>query len=251
MNKSVFFLLITLLSYACQPISYHKKITTDKASLAIDKDLPEKKEIVQLLKPYKNVLDSSMNAVIGIAAVEMPRIINQEHETLLGNFAADLYMNYLTQKMNVSSDMSVVTVGGLRTTVPAGEVTLSTLYELMPFDNEMVRIEIKGEKVKELFNYAYHRKITAIANTKLVFDSTGVLQSALIGGIPFDENKNYTLITSDYLADGGDDMVFLKNPLSYQPLHIKARDMLINYVKSLTNEGKSIHPKIEGRIEIR
>jgi hypothetical protein len=69
-----------------------------------------------------------------------------------------------------------------------------------------------------------------------------------IQGLPFDETKNYLVITSDYLANGGDDMNFFLKPISYYPLGIKVRDAIIDYLKEQTLEGNSVTTQLDKRI---
>jgi hypothetical protein len=56
------------------------------------------------------------------------------------------------------------------------------------------------------------------------------------------------VITSDYLAYGGDKMRFFTNPENYQLLGIKLRDLLVEGMISLNREGKTLQPKKDRRL---
>jgi 2',3'-cyclic-nucleotide 2'-phosphodiesterase (5'-nucleotidase family) len=75
------------------------------------------------------------------------------------------------------------------------------------------------------------------------------VQTILIQGVALDDEKEYTIATSDYIANGGDDCDFLKS-IAPQNNNVLLRDMLIDYVKMLTKENKKIEQVLSGRIVI-
>ena len=77
------------------------------------------------------------------------------------------------------------------------------------------------------------------------------LVSATVKGKPVDQNKTYTIITLDYLADGNDGMeAFAKATEVVEP-GITLRDMMMNYVKEQTAAGKTVSSVLDGRITIQ
>jgi 2',3'-cyclic-nucleotide 2'-phosphodiesterase (5'-nucleotidase family) len=137
--------------------------------------------------------------------------------------------------------------GGLRSSLPKGAITMRNIYELMPFENELVVVEIKGAKVRDLLNYLA---------TKDGMPETGIRMSikdnkainASIQGVSFDESKSYLIITSDYLAQGGDEMNFFLDPIAYYPLGVKVRDAIIDYLKEQTQKGNTVSAQLDKRI---
>ena len=74
------------------------------------------------------------------------------------------------------------------------------------------------------------------------------IKEVLINGKPFDENKTYRVATSDYLANGGDQLSFLAQIAERENTGLKIRDILITYIKALNSSGKKITAQKEGRI---
>ena len=87
--------------------------------------------------------------------------------------------------------------------------------------------------MKQLFKY-FEEKMKAhpISGVRLVF-SNNKLKEINIAGKPFDENKTYYVLTSDYLQHGGDHMDFFKDPVKLIPLDYKVRDALLDYMRKI------------------
>jgi len=102
------------------------------------------------LQPIKQKVGARMNVVIGKAAVTMK---GHAPESLLSNFSADVYRETASKYLGEEVDMAVVNLGGLRTVVPAGNITIGKVFELMPFENELVIVWLKGDKLNGLLQY--------------------------------------------------------------------------------------------------
>ena len=59
---------------------------------------------------------------------------------------------------------------------------------------------------------------------------------------PFSINEDYYVVTSDYLANGGDNCSFFGNPILYETTGVKLRDAIINYCEDLTKNNRHIYP---------
>jgi 2',3'-cyclic-nucleotide 2'-phosphodiesterase (5'-nucleotidase family) len=138
--------------------------------------------------------------------------------------------------------------GGLRTSLPAGAISKGKIFELMPFENMLVVLTISGAQMKNLLAYIGKSKGVPVSGMQMKIDSEGGVKQVMIGGLPFDENKNYRVATSDYLAGGGDKMGFFKNPVSNELLSRKLRDALIEEMVMLQQQGKKLEPVLDKRI---
>ena len=139
------------------------------------------------------------------------------------------------------------TKGGIRVDVPKGAIKLSNIFELMPFENELVAFTLKGTDVQELINFVAASNGQPIAGIRLkIADKKPV--DIFIKGKPFDPQKTYRVLTSDYIAGGGDNALGFKNPVEKKVLGLKVRDALINYVKEIQAAGKTLNPQLDGRI---
>ena len=124
---------------------------------------------------------------------------------------------------------------------------MSNLFELMPFENELIAFTLKGADVQQLLNFIAATNGQPVAGLHLkIVDKKPV--DVFIKGKPFDPRQTYRVLTSDYIAGGGDNALGFKDPVDKKVLGLKVRDALINYVKEKQAAGESINPKSNGRI---
>jgi 2',3'-cyclic-nucleotide 2'-phosphodiesterase (5'-nucleotidase family) len=138
--------------------------------------------------------------------------------------------------------------GGLRIPVIyKGAITVRTIYELMPFENQLLLLKIKGSKFKELTQMIAASGGVPVSGINLVIQDKEI-QTLLVQGKPFDEQKDYWVLTSDYLANGGDKYDALKNPIERVDLNKLIRDALIEMLDKMDTDGAHLIPIIDGRI---
>jgi 2',3'-cyclic-nucleotide 2'-phosphodiesterase (5'-nucleotidase family) len=198
--------------------------------------------------PYKQQLDLEMKQVIAYSDSALTR---DGFETSLGNFvlmAANHYIN--TNKKELSGNYVVfVNRGGLRNNLPMGEITKGNIFELMPFDNEIVILTLSGQKLRE--SIAVMLKENKLVSYNLSMDvKDKQAENILVNHTPLDTNKTYKVITTDYLAMGGDNCSFFGKPLVYEETKVRLRDAIITYCESLTKNNKHIKPEKFGAVRI-
>ena len=177
--------------------------------------------IIAMIAPYKIKIDSVMNDVLCISEVEMTK---GRPESLLGNFVCDLC---LQQYANLV-DICVMNNGGLRSILPKGEITRGDIYKLMPFENELVILELDETSFVGLVDYLISRGGEPFSGMKIEKNFTGHLSADYPSAINFNRGDKIRVLTSDYLANGGDKMWFFKDKEQIK-VGIKLRDAIINY----------------------
>ena len=222
----------------------------------MDVSIKNNRQTDSLIQPYQENLAKEMNEVLVIAAEEFP-IEKGKAQTKLGNLVADLShlagINLYNTKNSQNIFMCLLNIGGLRTSLPKGEITRGKIFELMPFENELVVVTISDEKLDELFNYLgkYPQPISGFFGVsygekdyKLFIDTEADFDrdSTTI------THEGYKILTTDYLANGGDDMSFFLNPIAYETVGIKLRDAIIQYCIQENTNGKQLVGKLDGRI---
>ena len=95
-------------------------------------------------------------------------------------------------------------MGGLRSSLPAGEITFETIYEITPFENTLCIIEMTGKDVRRLFEDMARVHGEGLSGAQLVISKDGKLLDAKVGGQELDDDRTYTVSTIDYLAEGND-----------------------------------------------
>ena len=195
--------------------------------------------ITSIIEPYKIGIDSVMNEVICVSEIEISK---RKGESLIGNFVTDLC---LYQYSDIS-DICIMNTGGLRSSLPKGEITRGKIYELMPFDNELVILELNEKDFNGLLNYIVARGGEPFSGMSIQTNNQNQLLSYKINNpIDFNKGDKIRVITSDYLANGGDKMWFFKDKTQTK-VGLKLRDAIINYCK----KNKIITSKIDRRLEI-
>jgi len=233
-------------------LSYSQKawVVTHASStkIAVDSTTEVKadKNYEHYLLPIKQRVDAKMNVVIGQAAVTMK---GHGPESLLSNFSADVYRQKASEYLGTKVDIAIVNMGGLRTVVPAGNITVGKVFELMPFENELVILWLKGDKLNALLQYFAGMGGEGVSGLRMDIEH-GVATNITIGGNPLDAEKLYTITTNDYLAGGNDKMVQLAEYEKRVNTGIKVRDMLLDYIKGETSKGNMIQSKLDGRIKV-
>jgi 2',3'-cyclic-nucleotide 2'-phosphodiesterase (5'-nucleotidase family) len=213
-----------------------------------------------MIAPYKDSLDRIMNEVLVVSDQAMPKE-RDKTETLLGNFTADVVLwkartlncDMAGTKGNSASpapcaDLCLLNTGGLRSSLPQGKITRGNMFELMPFDNEIVIVTLSGKKTWELLHYVGATGGQPMAGIKMGLKADKSPGTVLIQGMPLDTSKIYQVATSDYLANGGDKMDFFKKPIAITSTGIKIRDALIDFCLAENKKGNQLHPHLDERI---
>ena len=241
-------LLLALLALApgCQRAAYAPTARFAPAtSQPVGKTQAEDPAIAALITPYHDQVTAQMQEVLGTAPAPL---VKSPGESPLANFVADLQRERASQALGQPVALGVMSNGGLRAGFAAGPVTLGAVFELMPFENELVVLDAPGAVVQQLFDYAAHVKMAVSGATYAVtFD--GQPRDIRIGGQPFDANQDrlWSIALSDYLATGGDNMAFFK-PLPLRRTNVLLRTAIADHIRALTKAGQPVTAKVEGRV---
>lgn len=213
MIRSNVWIFLVLCLTACQPKSIHYLVNSP---LTITRDLEEDSLLAGIIAPYQQQLSEQMNQVIGYAGCDMYKA---RPEGRLGNFLADAGLEFGQNLFRDSLDIELISLfnhGGLRAPINKGEILLRHLYELMPFDNQFVLIKLHANRKTELVNYLRKSGGEPLAGF--------TYSDSLISG-------DFWVVTSDYLADGGDNMTFFSEPLMRVDTGVLLRAYLIERVR--------------------
>ncbi|WP_052732595.1 5'-nucleotidase C-terminal domain-containing protein [Hymenobacter terrenus] len=214
-------------------------------SQPVRKTQAEDPAIAAIIAPYHDKVTSQMTEVLGTAPVPLVKSLG---ESPLANFVADLQRERASKALSESIPLGVMTNGGLRAGFAAGPITLGSVFELMPFENELVVLDAPGSVVQQLFEYAAHIKM-AISGATYTVTFDGQPKDIRIGSQLFDANMDRTwpIAISDYLASGGDNMVFFKS-LAPRHTNILLRTAIADHIRNLTKAGQPVTAKVEGRV---
>jgi len=245
---SLYCSLFILIFTSCQTVKW-QVVDSKSVAIPINNSTENTADVnmKKFIQPFKEQLEKEMNVVIGYTDKDMKV---RAPESLMSNFSADVYLNVAQDKIQEHVDFSIVNIKGLRAPIPAGNITVSQIFELMPFENELVLLWIKGEELINLFDFFASIGGEGVAGMKMGIQN-GKAVDVLIGGKPLVKDKVYIVATNDYLSEGNDGMIQLKNSIKRLNTGVKVRDMLIDYIQNETKQGKSISSELDGRIYIK
>ncbi len=196
------------------------------------------------IKPFHDQVEQQMQVVIGRAPVALSK---SPGENPIVNFVADLQRAAASKYFKGEPiELGVMTNGGMRNSLPAGNITVGNAFELMPFENELVVLDAPGPVVQQLFDYAAPVGM-AVSGAVYTVGPDKRPQNILIGGQPFDPAKTYRIALSDYLAGGGDHMEFIK-AATLRHTGLLLRTVIIDHIKALTAAGQPVTAQVEGRV---
>lgn len=212
--------------------TYLSKVTAK--TIAVDSTLTSSETINEFVAPYKKKLAKEMDQVLSYAPKDFTKY-DGEMQSSLGNLMADLCFDMANPKYRGISgndiDFVMLNHGGIRATIPKGKITMGRAFKLMPFENQLVVVALTGEKLIELVQYFIRNKKAHPLSKNVALTITNNEYLLKINGKPFDKNKSYTVLTNDYLQNGGDSMIFFKNPKKLTKLDYKMRDAIIDFFK--------------------
>ena len=154
MNKLV--LIIGFISLVLSCDNSKKLVTTGGQNISINKDLQAVKEIDDIITPYKENLDKTMNEVLSFSMDTYSKN-DGDYNTAVGNLMADAVFELTSplfkSRTGKNIDMVLLNHGGIRSNLPKGNITTKTAYSLMPFENSVVVTALKGSVIIEMTNY--------------------------------------------------------------------------------------------------
>jgi hypothetical protein len=104
---------------------------------------------------------------------------------------------------------------------------------------------LKGDKLKECLNVMNANK--KLLPFKIGYPANASPETIKIFGEPLDTSKDYLIVTSDYLSNGGDNCSFFLNPVKQEATNVKIRDAIISYCEFLTANDQHIKPFTNGK----
>lgn len=233
---------------SCAPHAHISNVQSSTIELNKNADTHVDSNIVRIIAPYKSVVDKEMNEVL----IQSKKAMSKgEPEGELGNLVADIILDRANNKYhptdNIPIAICVLNNGGLRVSLPEGAISKGNIFELMPFENEMVVVTLSGEKMRTLVNFIAAKNGMPVSGIKMGIKDKEATH-IMINGVALDPAGTYKVVTSDYLAGGGDKMDFFKDASKTEPLNYKLRDALIDYMKEANKNGKVLDAHLEGRV---
>jgi 2',3'-cyclic-nucleotide 2'-phosphodiesterase (5'-nucleotidase family) len=231
----VIFLTLFFL-FSCSSKNYN--VTKIEAKqLSISEKNAETQEIENFIKPFRENINKDLDNVLAYCPETLDKSTGK-WQTTIGNLLADVCLEKGCQVFKTREkkdiDLCFLNHGGIRAILPQGNVTTRTAFEIMPFENNLVVLALKGEQILEMTAYIIkEKKAHPLSGMTFTIAKDNTAQNILIKGKPLDKTQTYYIATNDYLANGGDNMNFFVKSLQKFDLDYKLRNVLIDYFKEV------------------
>jgi 5'-nucleotidase / UDP-sugar diphosphatase len=198
-------------------------------------------DVAAIIKRYDDQIRGEFGRVVGETLVDLRK---RPFESNIGNLVCD------AMRKAAGSQIAIQNNGGLRTTIPAGKITLEQIYTLLPFDNNLMTMDLTGAQIADILEYnAKTEGMLQVSGLKVVYDLAAPegsrVKELTIGGKPADRSRVYRVTTNDFLAAGGDRFGMFregKNAVVGDDI----REAVLDYLK----KHSPVSPRIEGRIVV-
>lgn len=243
--------------------------------ILLDSSVPEDPDTKALVDEWAAALDELKNKEIGDTLVYLDgqRSSCRLKECNLGNLITDAMVDFHTQfaLSNTSwapAAIALLNGGGIRDSIVSGTMTLGNVLQVLPFENDIDLITVKGstllkalERSVEDYDPAEQKggflqmsgihvtyDISRPALQRVVSASVRCLECAVPSYSPLDEDQEYSILLSEFLIGGGDGYsMFTDELLSREIFSSLDSDVLATYIE----KHSPVYPEVEKRISFQ
>ena len=235
-------------------IVYGGAVAADASRTAIDTAIPDDPNLLEMIEPYRSRVRRLEN-VIGKLEGDLRK--SGVGAGSLGNFITDGMRVEATRIQRKPVALAITNSGGLRrSTIGKGSLRVRDIFELLPFENALITIDLGGRQVLNLLS-AVVASNDAQSGARIIHRSgqdnrPEVVSAKFVDAKgrerPIDPNAIYTVVTTDYLHERGSGRYsMLREGKNVKPLGITLREAILNYVKSETAAGRQVRANLDAR----
>lgn len=221
--------------------------------LPVTEAIPDDPEVQKVIAPLAAEIRASFDQALAQAPKGLFRGRRGE-ENLLGYWVSDIMRQAAQPLVGAPVRFAVSNAGGLRANLRPGTVKVGDIFELMPFENELVVIELTGAEVIQVVREGLLRRGgEPCSGVKVKVEGTpdqGVLSVTWEDGSPIDPAATVKVATSDYLYSGGDSIPTLKKGRKPFTTGVTLRQMLLDHCAAEGKAGRELLPPAPGRFTV-
>jgi 2',3'-cyclic-nucleotide 2'-phosphodiesterase/3'-nucleotidase len=211
-------------------------------------DIVPDPEATAAFDKWNEELAPTLNTVLGQAVGELT---HDRYEgvstTVLGQWVCEV----MAEKAGVQ--IGLQNGGGLRRSIPSGDITYGIMYEVMPFDNTLVTLKLTGADLLKNIEHGIGNEDVGNASfsgLQVAIDSDKpfgerVLSLSLADGTPIDMEAYYSVVINDFMYPTGDNFDFT-NAIDVTDTFVPIRDALVEAVK---NAGSVVAKPVTAVVE--
>ncbi|WP_245662877.1 5'-nucleotidase C-terminal domain-containing protein [Endozoicomonas arenosclerae] len=213
---------LDLVNYELIPVN-HKG---DKEKIAQDP------QMLALLEPFQSAGASMINEKIG----QVDERLEGERNEVRFRYTNLGTLMVKAQQEKASADFGLINSGGIRASIPAGEITYKDVLIVQPFGNSLAYVELTGKEVKEYLSVV----ATMPTNSGAFAHFAGIemtvkgdkVSNIRIQGEPLKMDKTYRMSFNNFSAGGGDGYPKLDNHPTYVDTGYKDADVLKEFIEN-------------------
>ena len=235
--SKLFVIFLTFFFVASCSKQYYNVTKIEGKRIPVTEKENQVPEIENFIKPYREHINSDLDSILAYCPETLDKSTGK-WQTTIGNLMADVTLNrgnlvfQSREKKNI--DICLLNSGGIRSILPKGNVTARTAFEIMPFENSLVVIALKGDQIIEMVDFFIaEKKSHPLSGITFTIEKNKVAKNILVQGKPVQKETVYYVGTNDYLSNGGDNMNFFKKGIQKFDLQYKLRNILIDYFKEV------------------
>lgn len=229
------------------------KVNSKVSQTAVDASIPDDPALQKIVSAYSPKV-RELSAVLGTLEGELKK--SGVGGASLGNFVTDA-MVFEARAKGHPVVGAITNSGGLRkNTIAPGQLRASDIFELLPFENALVEVELTGAQLLKLLEIVTRAR-DAQAGARIQFrwngeDRPEFISAKLAGAnsteLDIDPAATYSVVTIDYLLKlGSGNYALLQEAKRTTPLNVTIRDAVMDYVKAETKAGRPIHATLDNR----
>ena len=231
--------------------------------ILLDASVPEDPDLLAVAMEMNEPLEELRNTIIGSAAVDLDGDRNscRFNECTMGNLIADA-MIWGTAAQG--TQIAIQNGGGIRASIPAGDVSMGQVLEVLPFGNTIATFGLKGSDVVAALENGVSRadnpenegtgRFPQVAGLRYVWDPSRPEGERILSVEVMGEDGDYALIdleavyqvaSNNFLRGGGDGYsVFAENAIDAYDYGPTLDEVVAKYI----GEHSPVAPELEGRI---
>jgi 2',3'-cyclic-nucleotide 2'-phosphodiesterase (5'-nucleotidase family) len=198
-------------------------------------------QVAAIVQGFDDKIRSEFARVVGEAAVDLIRSRNSESNV------GDLICDALLEASG--ADIALQNGGGIRTDIPKGKITMEQVYTLLPFDNVLVVMDLKGSQIRRILeqNANSEHAILQVSGMNVQYDMTRPVGSRItnvhVSGMALEPGKTYRVASNDFLAAGGDQYSTFKDGKN-----VVYGSTLREIVAAYLTRHSPVHPEVQKRV---
>ena len=215
--------------------------------LPVDHTVEEDPRVSSLVSEYASRLGEELEKTVGFATVRLDgeRTSVRNRETNLGDLITD------AMRSISGADIALTNAGSIRASIDVGEITTKEILTALPFGGQLVTLNLTGRQLASILKRAAGLRPGSggfLQVSGISFTIKGrEAHHVEIAGEPLDEKRNYSVVTNDFLASGGDGYAGFKQGSGYYSTGLKVSDVVIDYIRTEGRVGKKVENRITRR----